>query len=558
METLTDKTKQNKSRKKVIAAFFAFLLFMWLCTLISKSIYVSRLPMVQTEKPEKKFVEHVVEAEGIVTEGGEQAVNALSGMRVESIFVHAGDRVEEGTPLFKIDTEDLKERMKEKETELAKLNYQISDLKANKELQAQKKQIEEQRAREDYTSADSKTGTAVGRAEEAKSDADNDLQNHLDNPVSITSDEDREKAWDRYNSWIKKEEELLKKIAEMEKVVTNLENPPSEDSDGGGESSGGESSGSGEKSEEDKKELEEAKVELEALREALAAHEKNKVSMPDFSGEDSAYESWRDETEALKDSAKAAGYSRDDAYADRDSALKNSKRGIDDTLFPENIDSTLEIYQLEANNLNAELDEYRKILKKEGEISAVAGGMVTDIQISVGGRTADTAAMLLTDDGVPCQFKLTLTKEQKKYVNLGDAIELTLNNSGAKLEARVDYLQESSALPGSFDLFISLPENEGTPGVSGIMKQTVTGESHSICIPVEALHEEDTRYYVYVLSKREGILGEEQYAERVNVRVKDKNDRFAAIEEGILDRDSEIITYSDQEIKRGDVVRYQE
>ena len=82
-------------RKKMIAGFILFLVFMWLCTLISKSFYTTKIPMVTTSEPEEKYIEHIVEADGIVVEGGKQAVTALGGLRVESLTVHVGDRVEE-------------------------------------------------------------------------------------------------------------------------------------------------------------------------------------------------------------------------------------------------------------------------------------------------------------------------------------------------------------------------------------------------------------------------------------------------------------------------------
>ena len=100
-------------KKKMIGGFILFLGFMWLCTLISKSFYTTKLPVVTTSVLEEKYIEHIVEADGIVVEGGKQAVTTLAGLRVESLMVHVGDRVEEGDVLFKIDLDDLKEIMKE-------------------------------------------------------------------------------------------------------------------------------------------------------------------------------------------------------------------------------------------------------------------------------------------------------------------------------------------------------------------------------------------------------------------------------------------------------------
>ena len=101
-------------KKRMITGFILFLGFMWLCTVISKSVYAHKLPMVTTISPEKKYIEHIVEAEGIVEAGSRNAVTALSGLRVESLLVRQGDKVEEGDLLFTVDLKDLEEIISEK------------------------------------------------------------------------------------------------------------------------------------------------------------------------------------------------------------------------------------------------------------------------------------------------------------------------------------------------------------------------------------------------------------------------------------------------------------
>lgn len=128
-------------KKKMIGGFILFLGFMWLCTLISKSFYTTKLPVVTTSVLEEKYIEHIVEADGIVVEGGKQAVTTLAGLRVESLMVHVGDRVEEGDVLFKIDLDDLKEIMKENQTQIDKLQLQVNAILKNQELARQKKKL---------------------------------------------------------------------------------------------------------------------------------------------------------------------------------------------------------------------------------------------------------------------------------------------------------------------------------------------------------------------------------------------------------------------------------
>ena len=175
--------------------------FMWFCTIVSKSIYVSKLPQVRVEKPVKRNIEHVVEANGTVTAGAKQAVNLISGLRVSEICIQEGEYVEKGDILLRMDLDDLSGMIATKEAELMKLQYQLADTQFNQILESQKKEITLLWAQEDYVTADEKTTREVSRAQEALRAAENDWKSHLATSVPHTSDEERKKAWDAYHNW---------------------------------------------------------------------------------------------------------------------------------------------------------------------------------------------------------------------------------------------------------------------------------------------------------------------------------------------------------------------
>lgn len=54
MEKDEEKLFARKRMEKWIKIFLIFLAFVWLCTIISKSIYVSGLPLVKTDTATKK------------------------------------------------------------------------------------------------------------------------------------------------------------------------------------------------------------------------------------------------------------------------------------------------------------------------------------------------------------------------------------------------------------------------------------------------------------------------------------------------------------------------
>ena len=212
-----------KRKEKIAAGLAVFFVLMWICTLVSKSIYASKLPRVNTVNPEKRRIEHLVEAEGIVKQGSDVAVHTLPGMRVMKICVRVGDEVEEGSELFWLDTDDLGELIEEKKLEAAKLEYQIEDLKENRALEGIEKQKEISRAREDLEVTADKADTALERADEALDQAGEKL-NRLDGKKpSATSDGDRKKANEEYEQWVKQGEQLAATVSGNQVSVAEKE-----------------------------------------------------------------------------------------------------------------------------------------------------------------------------------------------------------------------------------------------------------------------------------------------------------------------------------------------
>lgn len=435
--------RKDLKMKKVMTGFAAFLVFMVICTVISKSVYAYRLPMVSACQPETKYIEHKVEAEGIVVAGGEKTVTYLPGVRIDSIFAREGEPVEEGDLLMQIDLTDLKELMDRKQDEISQLSLQINAILNNQEIARQKKELELARAREDYDTTARIEDTQVGRALE---------------------------------SYVRAAEDL--------------------EEDGG--------------------------------------------------------------DEALKDALQSAAYGEADALARRDEAVKQAQRAVEDLLLPEEVTAELERAQLERQALSEEMQKYQNVLDNQGAVTAPYGGVVTEIFVRPGERVPDTAVLLLSDETLPCRLKVTLDEEQKKYIGLGDEISVELEGKGSVMEEKVAYLAESRSLPGKYEVLVELPEHSAVPGAAGSISRSDTGEKYRLCLPTTALHEENDRNYVYVLKEREGILGQEYYVDEVNVRVIDKNDNWAAIEEGILDQESVIILSATREFKRGDTIRWEE
>lgn len=527
-----------KKQKTIFILFAVFLAFMYACTLISRAVYAAKLPQVSVTTPNRMAISHQVEAEGIVHQGREYAVNALPGLRVRTVYTRVGDKVTTESLLFDIDLADLEEQIGEKEIAIKKLQLQISDLEKNRTLQQEKDDRGLVRAQEDYAWAAGEAQNTIDKAERERQIAQRNLDELKNRPVSVTSDADRKAAQETYDAWVKEAERLKN---EMDKAKAEWE-----------AAGAGATVSSGNAAADEKKEI------YEKVRATYEEYIKTPVTKPDYGAEDTEKSAWEQEKRALEDAANAAALAKNDAENAAGKQMADAARLLEDAEMEGASDSSLEISRLELSALRTELAAYREILRAEGQIYPERDGIVTGIRVSSGERVPDGAALIYADLTSPMQFTVSLTKEQKKYVNQGDVAKLSLGSQKGE-EYEVDYIAENEANPELYEARVLLAEGTGTIGQSGKFVVDARSDTFPCCIPIAALQEDaNHRKFVYIVSERSGILGKELAAEAVYVKVLDQNESYAAIEEGVIDRETELITSSTEPIEDRTVVRYRE
>jgi multidrug efflux pump subunit AcrA (membrane-fusion protein) len=543
--------------------FGIFLVFMWVCTIVSRSIYVSNLPFVKTEKPTSKYIEHIVSVDGIVIGGSEVAVNTLSGLRVEKIDVSLGDIVSKGNVLFTIDLVDLQDIIDGKESELVKLQLQLADTNFNNILDEQKKEIAVLWAKEDYESADSDTALAVERAQESVTKAETELAKHLSTTAPYTSDEDREKAWNEYNSWKQSYYDVQDKITEKQREIEELEENLKDITDEINNTNINVSDKNSTDKEDEtltddnlesdiKNEIKQANTELENLQKELTNLERNPISQPDYTLEETEYDTWQSKKSSLEDALHSAKQSLEDAERARTSTLRQKQRDIASAEVYSNASSSDMIYEIQISDMEKEISALQAIKNSNGKITAPNDGYISSISVSTGSRTTDSPSIILNDMSADCKFSCSITTEQSKYIHLNDTLELTLNGN-QKSKVTIDYYTQNSQ--GGYNITCKLEDVTAQIGTSVTAQRTVQGDLHSLTVPIDAIHEENNATYIYTLNEKSSILGNEYYAEKIKVQISDKNDTYAAIESGVISSDTEVIIYSSKELEQGEVVR---
>ena len=296
----------------------------------------------------------------------------------------------------------------------------------------------------------------------------------------------------------------------------------------------------------------EIEAELARAKAELDRHQAEDRIKPDFSAEDAERESWESRKTELERSAESAGWEEEDAVRQKQKALKEAQRKVDDAVSPENVQDTLALYQLELDYEQTVLKRYTELQKAGGKVTAEEDGVITGVSVSAGADTPDGAAMTYASLEEDLKFRMRCTKEEKKYI--GQGIQGRLVADGVDETLEIGYMEQKE--DGSWEAELSLPKNSADMGQSGSFTVDYQSESYSSCIPVEAVYEENNRNYIYVVRPQQGILGEELAAEKRYVTVKEAGDRYAALAEGALEEGEQIIVSTTKALKDGEVIRY--
>ena len=650
-------------KKKIVAAAAGLFVFLAVCTLISKSVYAYRLPQVTTAAASKKSIGKKIELSGTVMQTKDHAVSVLPGVKIETVEVTKGQKVQEGDLLFTVSMEDLEEQILEKRLSIQKLQVQIRTLLENNELINRKKVTETNRALEDYVGAVSENDALIGRARQKEEQAKQDLSKHLEEEPQLTKDSDRERERDEYARWKEEGMRLEERVSALQKQLgqaqeeadrlqkeydeaikaqgtqgayfseetlreegavspeaesvmeTELEPestappepegiapaesedavatepepestappepegiapaesesvmetepestaPPESESTAPSEpeSTAPPEPGTDTDLEELKKRLDAAKArrdeierQLKQAQEALLKHQAEGRTEPDFSAEDAERKSWESQKTTLERNVESAGWEEEDAVLQKQKALKEAQRKVDDAASPENAQDTLALYQLELDYEQTVLSRYEQLQKAGGKVTAKEDGVLTGVGVSAGADTPDGAAMTYASLEENLKFWMNCPKEQKKYISPGTQGRLLADGIDETLE--IGYMEQRE--DGSWDAEITLPQNSASMGQGGIFTVDYQSESYSQCVPAEAVYTENGRSYVYVVRRQQGILGEEMAAEKRYVTVEETGDRYAALAEGSLKEGEEVVVSTTKALKDGEVIRY--
>ena len=253
-----------------------------------------------------------------------------------------------------------------------------------------------------------------------------------------------------------------------------------------------------------------------------------------------------EEKEALRIQYEEAKEKYETLVNTKDDTLLTAKRSLEDTDCSD-----------EVKVLNEEINKLKTLLQDKGAITAAKDAYITNVFIEAGGVTSEGVALTLADESSDFKFKTTISKNEKKYVSEGQEVVLKLTNSYDDITGlTIESISLNKEDKNQYDIVVNVPSKKAQIGESAKLNLVESNEKTMLCIPKDALNMgENKSYYVWVMEERETTLGSDTVATKREVKIKDKNDKYVAIEDNALGMNDEIIVSSNKTINEGERVR---
>lgn len=259
----------------------------------------------------------------------------------------------------------------------------------------------------------------------------------------------------------------------------------------------------------------------------------------------------------LRAAAEAAQRAYDAAILQQESVLRKAGRAVEDAGQAQVKNAAIAVNEIKLAQMERAVSELAALEEAGGQLVAPQAGVITEVYIKAGQRTTDTAAVTLTDTSMGLYYTAEIDKTDMEYAAAGDAVVLKKDGKeqGSFTVDAIETLEDGNArvtvqITGDEAEDFYLGEN-----LSMEIRQEAPLSQNTV--PVTALHESNGRYYVYVTEQVETVLGEEYRAAKIEVEILDKNDAYAAIGEGALGEDAQVIIDSSRYIEAGSKVRLQ-
>ena len=202
------------------------------------------------------------------------------------------------------------------------------------------------------------------------------------------------------------------------------------------------------------------------------------------------------------------------------------------------------------NVLMSKIERMEKLIEDNGNVFADQEGIIKIISCNPGDVTKDEAMLQIGVSGTETKCRFKIKEDEVRYFTVGNDMDVLYDEK--KYQAKIENCIMSAE--DTYEIIAAIENADMLPGEIVIVSYHSKNTEFDYVIPLSALHNDGTDY-IYVERYKDTILGEEMYADLINVTVKDKNDEYAGINSMDLEEDDKIIFSSDKEVTDGCRIR---
>lgn len=534
-----DEREEQCGQRRAAGRIAAFFVLMLALTLFARGMAAAAATEVEVTTPQRAQVTEETVFSGTLESQTTETLTLPEGLTVRSVYVSAGQAVEEGEALLAVDTDALASALTRAQGELDRLNLQLAGYQEPEEADDSALTSAETglaRAREDAQSAAADQSRALSRAEEALADARTQRDQAQADLAALEASRDalRQTLEDQYAARDELQSQLDAAPEPPDSEAPDAQDPERGAADGG------------------------VQEQLDALNAQIAEDE---AALETLEGQ---IEAARDAVQSAQDTVDAAADSLEDAQSAAQDTRRANQRSVEDA--EDALTQAQEDYagaqadaetqnlqnQTEAELLAVTIAEQEALVRQLEELQAADGVLAAPVDGTVRALegTEDGGAVSVTFTVRSDGYLLTLTGDELQELTVGDALTVSQGEEQTGQTALATLTQSEE---GEWTATARLTGGGWTDG-SAEARIVSSSETYDLTVPAAACHTDNGGSFVYVAELRESVLGMRYVVRREPVNLLASDGATAAVD-GILSGESLVICGATRSVQEGETVR---
>lgn len=534
-----DEREERRGQRRAAGRIAAFFVLMLALTLFARGMAAAAATEVEVTTPQRAQVTEETVFSGTLESQTTETLTLPEGLTVRSVYVSAGQAVEEGEALLAVDTDALNSALTRAQGELDRLNLQLAGYQEPEEADDSALTSAETglaRAREDAQSAAADQSRALSRAEEALADARTQRDQAQADLAALEASRDalRQTLEDQYAARDELQSQLDAAPEPPDSEAPDAQDPERGAADGG------------------------VQEQLDALNAQIA---KDEAALETLEGQ---IEAARDAVQSAQDTVDAAADSLEDARSAAQDTRRSNQRSVEDA--EDALTQAQEDYagaqadaetqnlqnQTEAELLAVTIAEQEALVRQLEELQAADGVLAAPVDGTVRALegTEDGGAVSVTFTVRSDGYLLTLTGDELQELTVGDALTVSQGEEQTGQTALATLTQSEE---GEWAATARLTGGGWTDG-SAEARIVSSSETYDLTVPAAACHTDNGGSFVYVAELRESVLGMRYVVRREPVNLLASDGATAAVD-GILSGESLVICGATRSVQEGETVR---